>query len=954
MHYTDLMEHVAGYLRRIPFPFDCIVTLTDGAAAGEVSRILRSGVPQARVAIVTVINKGRDVKPFYTDLAPMLPRYDIIAHIHGKKSVFNRGATAGWLDYLLDCLLGSETTVRKILGRFEEDEKTGLIYPAIFPGLPYWANSWLCNRSWAARLGERLQLAELPQGFFSFPAGNMFWARTAALEPLLNLGLSENDYPEEKGQTDGEIMHALERLVSVASRAHGFTNYVIRPTTDGIELKDDRDGIDFSVYHHRSLDYLRQRIDKPDIRVVSFDIFDTLIVRALADPADIFDLMQPAAERLAGYPVDFRRIRAEADGWLRERLEPGKDVTLKEIYDRVGDVLRLAETDREQLLQLELALEIKFTRSRPDVVAVMNDAYDRGKQVILTSDMYLDRAFVVKMLRRLGIVRYHRMYLSSEVGKRKDTRTLFPHILEAEGVRVDEMIHIGDNEHTDLQIPGDLGIHWFHVMRPLELYHQTALGKTGFPHRDGRRLSTFARVSFGLMLAKIFNDPFPKNPSPVNGDLHDFGYWYFGPVLLAYVKWALDRAREDGIDTLYFVSRDGDVLVRICRLLTEQLPGPTPKAVYLEVSRRSIGVPFIESREQLDKLLMPEYLIGPLSELIRIRLGIDLADCPAIDVQSYGFAGIDAPVSIPDDLFRIRQLCYALLENCRTHFSGEQECCLGYLREAGLFDAGKKAVVDIGYSGTLQRILNDVTGRAGGNVEPVHGYYMVLYDTFDTLVRNPAVRATGLFGDRIDPKLKKLSIDKYSLFYEMILSSVRGPVCCYTQKPDGAHRPVYAPVSTDEKYKLMKLPIVHEGILHYCRDLMELTDVAAITADDADFLLTPFQTFLEAPTQADLDMLAGYSLDDDYCGQKILYWAPPPGAGALSQADFLWKRYVPAAPLWFEKPAPAIRPAFGGFATRKEYEIFTWYREQYESLPGWYKAVGQLLKVIRGTKRIRL
>ncbi|HLI93600.1 MAG TPA: hypothetical protein VKU83_08325, partial [Puia sp.] len=296
----------------------------------------------------------------------------------------------------------------------------------------------------------------------------------------------------------------------------------------------------------------------------------------------------------------------------------------------------------------------------------------------------------------------------------------------------------------------------------------------------------------------------------------------------------------------------------------------------------------------------------------------------------------------------------ALLENCRTHFSSEQECCLGYLREAGLFDPGKKAVVDIGYSGTLQRILNDVTGRAGGNVEPVHGYYMVLYDTFDTLVRNPAVRATGLFGDRIDPKLKKLSIDKYSLFYEMILSSVRGPVCCYAQKPDGAHRPVYAPVSTDEKYKLMKLPIVHEGILHYCRDLMELTDVAAITADDADFLLTPFQTFLEAPTQADLDMLAGYSLDDDYCGQKILYWAPPPGAGALSQADFLWKRYVPAAPLWFEKPAPAIRPAFGGFATRKEYEIFTWYREQYESLPGWYKAVGQLLKVIRGTKRIRL
>ncbi|HVS96779.1 MAG TPA: rhamnan synthesis F family protein [Puia sp.] len=961
MHYADLMEQVADHLARIPFPYDLIVTVTDPSAKPAVLATVAGKVSNARTRTLVVPNKGRDVKPFYADAAGLLADYDVIGHIHGKKSAFNNGATKGWLEHLLQCLMGSEETVRKIFARFQSDPRAGVIYPATFDKMPYWANSWLSNRDWAARLRDRLCLTDLPDTYFCYPVGNMFWARREAIRPLLELGLCDDDFPEENGQTDGEIMHALERMTTVVSRSRGYTNYVIRPVSGGITITEDSDGIDFSAYEGNSLDYLRQAIKRPDIRLVSFDIFDTLVVRPLSDPADLFELMHGEVEKMLGRRVDFRKLRIEADRWQRQRLSEGSDVTFGDIYERIAAVLQLSDPQRERLMELELQLESRFMRARSAVVDVMNYAYALGKQVILTSDMYLDKAIVVRLLDALGIVAYHRIYLSSDIGKRKDARTMFPHILQAEDVRPAAMLHVGDNEHSDIQIAGDLGIGTFHVMRPIDLFRQTPLGRSGFP---GPGLSLFARVSFGLMLTRLYNDPFPADgtAAPGDADLRNFGYWYFGPTLLSFIRWVAERSADYGTDTLYFLARDGDVLIRIYRLLQTHLKRSLPQSVYLEVSRRSMGVPFIQRREQLDKLLEPDYSGGPLSELIRVRLGLDLHQHPEVPLRDFGFAGTHSAVFIPADLPRVKRLCYYLFEHYRDHFLEEKQEALGYLEGMGLFGEANHAVVDIGYSGTMQRILNEA-----GLKRPLHGFYMVLYKTFDTLMKNPEICARGLFGDRVDPWVKELSIDRYSLFYEMVLSSTRGPVTRYRKEKDGTYTPVYAPVSDEERGKLVKLPQIHEGIMEYCRDILGLLeDADLVTWEDTRFLLTPFRWFLEHPTPADLRMLAGYSLDDDYCGQGVLYWAPPPASNATSGAaippadrpgkpkDFLWKRYVPDAPLWRGDVMPVTREKYGGFANRREFEIFNWYQDRYERLPGWFKKLGQLFKILRGTKRVRI
>ena len=50
----------------------------------------------------------------------------------------------------------------------------------------------------------------------------MFWARGAALRPLVDAKLSFDDFPPERGQVRRTIQHAIERLVFLAAEHAGY------------------------------------------------------------------------------------------------------------------------------------------------------------------------------------------------------------------------------------------------------------------------------------------------------------------------------------------------------------------------------------------------------------------------------------------------------------------------------------------------------------------------------------------------------------------------------------------------------------------------------------------------------------------------------------------------------------------------------------------------------------
>ena len=56
---------------------------------------------------------------------------------------------------------------------------------------------------------------------FIFPAGNMFWAKTEAIYQMFNEKVIQLS-PKEKGQSDGTILHAIERFWPILTKLNGF------------------------------------------------------------------------------------------------------------------------------------------------------------------------------------------------------------------------------------------------------------------------------------------------------------------------------------------------------------------------------------------------------------------------------------------------------------------------------------------------------------------------------------------------------------------------------------------------------------------------------------------------------------------------------------------------------------------------------------------------------------
>ena len=67
---------------------------------------------------------------------------------------------------------------------------------------------------------------EFSHGSIIFPVGMMFWARREVLQPLFDLNLSWYDYPKEPIETDGTILHVIERVLPIISAARGFESVV--------------------------------------------------------------------------------------------------------------------------------------------------------------------------------------------------------------------------------------------------------------------------------------------------------------------------------------------------------------------------------------------------------------------------------------------------------------------------------------------------------------------------------------------------------------------------------------------------------------------------------------------------------------------------------------------------------------------------------------------------------
>jgi tetratricopeptide (TPR) repeat protein len=215
-YYLELLPQLFCFIDNIPFQFDLVITCKadDKDQVGEICASFNRGC----CTIIAVDNRGRDIAPWLMHKELYL-KYDLVCKLHSKSSP-HEPELCGWRRQLLFSLLASPEYIESLVKAFEDDPKLGVAMPPYHPRI---LNDigWGLNQSLAAELCTALGLS-MPKAMDVFPAGSMFWYRPAALKGLLNKDWKIDDFPEEAGQSDGTIMHALERLIPTVANYNGF------------------------------------------------------------------------------------------------------------------------------------------------------------------------------------------------------------------------------------------------------------------------------------------------------------------------------------------------------------------------------------------------------------------------------------------------------------------------------------------------------------------------------------------------------------------------------------------------------------------------------------------------------------------------------------------------------------------------------------------------------------
>ena len=223
IYYEDTWADIAGALRGLTIPFDLIVTTVAGRE--RLIESIRRIYPRAEIEIVE--NRGRDIGPFLTLLERgRLDGYRYICKVHGKKSIDGGRQTymgEMWRRRLLFDLLGALGAANAAIDMFERDLSIGMIGPRVFrlPKADYPKDlSWSANRPMTLKIAERMGV---PADKFQldFFGGTMFWVRPEALKPLRDLRLAA-EMPYESGLIDGDLPHALERVLPTSVLVAGY------------------------------------------------------------------------------------------------------------------------------------------------------------------------------------------------------------------------------------------------------------------------------------------------------------------------------------------------------------------------------------------------------------------------------------------------------------------------------------------------------------------------------------------------------------------------------------------------------------------------------------------------------------------------------------------------------------------------------------------------------------
>ena len=285
-------------------------------------------------------------------------------------------------------------------------------------------------------------------------------------------------------------------------------------------------------------------------KIVSFDIFDTLLVRPFLTPQNVFAFLEKSLKE-----ANFAEIREKAE--LNLKLHKNINyATYDEIYDILPRKFRYIK-------DIELEFEKKILYPNPNAKLLYNYALSLNKRIIITSDMYFSPEFLAEVLNKNGYFGFEKIYVSGHEKKSKYDYTMFPHILEDLGIDAKEILHIGDNHLADFLAPAKAGIKSIKINAPIALFIKKYPQLKDFIHNNLNNLT--AGIIIGQLIKKLNSKTKFKNYWEY------FGYFWGGAFCYGLSQFIIDEIKKDNRNELICAARDGYTIQKIINILNPEI-----------------------------------------------------------------------------------------------------------------------------------------------------------------------------------------------------------------------------------------------------------------------------------------------------------------------------------------------------------------------------------------------
>jgi FMN phosphatase YigB (HAD superfamily) len=623
-------------------------------------------------------------------------------------------------------------------------------------------------------------------------------------------------------------------------------------------------------------------VERGDVQALSLDVFDTLLMRRVPRPTDVF-LHLGQQLRADGElpdslaPQAFAELRERAEVMARDRAQQrgfGAEVSIEEIYRELPDFLTLAPRERT-LIEHELLVEAALTFPNPDVLTLAQASLALGLTVALISDTYFSPMQIRQLVENSGLRdRGLRIFTSSERRSSKSEH-LFDLVLDELDLLPSELLHVGDNRISDVESASRLGIATVHLgQREPELSQILQIEGTIPPvdlsATDGRDKVRTKRSApdLGLTAARGLAEFLAEGSAgePRLLPYARFGATIFGPVFTGFAEWVHERAARIGVQRVYCLMREGSLLVPLIRDVGTSI-GSSIEPRPLWLSRQ---VATLAAIDEIDEGVLRGFLLRRTRPTLRgflAQVGIDPAAVPEfardldVSLEDAGLVN-----TVVERILKDADLCGAALSVAAQR----RERLLHYLDVTLGSEGSPLVLVDLGWNVTIQASLDRLLAQASSE-RSTHGLYLATTErALDHALAG--VQASGYLADGGSPASFVEAVTRSPEVLELVTLPRTGSLEGFDDNRSPLTGRRHAPVAQFEQEEA-----VRAGIRAFAETWAKMRPADDRLAEHPELLRTITRRFVMHPTANEFSLFRGWYHEDDFgsSSQARLDWVDP-------------------------------------------------------------------------------